>query len=236
MPSNTLESYSICPCTQEHSRGVQTNSTSQLYWKNIESMKLARIIFLIGSLHPKLVGGLEGKSTSDAIATIVGMASHIRHEWSGPRTRNLRHCYAIFIILHLLAVDKGIKGNLSGWLKDFLSNRKGNTREQGEESDIFPLYQGISQGSVLSPFLFYILMDKALSVLDKSLEKERSFKITTVTYADNLVLISNHAYAQHLLTLALAKLETISNILSLQINSSKTKGMSLFLDDSLPKR
>ena len=207
--------------------------------KVMESMQLARLKFLTGPLHPSLVGGLEGKSTSDAIATVVGMASDARHKRSGPRTLNLMHCYAIFIdyekafeladpnsILHLLAVDKGIKGHLLGWLKDYLHNRKGYTRVQGEESDIFPLYQGTPQGSVLSPFLFNILMDKVLSVLDKTLSKERAFKITTVAYADDLVLISNHADAPHLLSSALAKLESISTILGLQINSSKTKAMA----------
>ena len=215
--------------------------------KVMESMQLARLKFLTGPLHPSLVGGLEGKSTSDAIATVVGMASDARHKRSGPRTLSLTHCYAIFVdyekafeladpnvILHLLAVDKGITGNLLGWLKDFLSNRKGYTRVQGEESDIFPLYQGTPQGSVLSPFLFNILMDKALSVLDKSLKKDRSFKITTVAYADDLVLISNHADAPHLLTLALSKLETVSTILGLQINSSKTKAMAWTHSHFLP--
>jgi len=207
--------------------------------KVMESMQLARLKFLTGPLHPSLVGGLEGKSTADAVATVVGMASDARYKRSGPRTLNLMHCYAIFIdyekafeladpdsILHLLAVDKGIKGHLLGWLKDFLQNRKGYTRVQGEESDIFPLYQGTPQGSVLSPFLFNILMDKVLSVLDRSLTKDRAFKITMVAYADDLVLISNHADAPHLLSSALSKLETVSTILGLQINSSKTKAMA----------
>ena len=77
-------------------------------------------------------------------------------------------------------------------------------------------------------------MDKALSVLEKSLKKDRSFKITTVAYADDLVLISNHADAPHLLTLALSKLETVSTILGLQINSSKTKAMAWTHSHFLP--
>jgi len=36
-------------------------------------------------------------------------------------------------------------------------------------------------------------MDKVLSVLDRSLTKDRAFKITMVAYADDFVLISNHA-------------------------------------------
>ena len=126
--------------------------------KIMESMQLER-----------LVGGLEGKSTSNAIATVVGMASDARHKRSGPRTLNLMHCYAVFVdykkafeladsnvILHLLAVDKGIKGNLLGWLKDFLSNRNSYNRVQGEESDMYLLYQGILR--VLFIALFFLTL------------------------------------------------------------------------------
>ena len=148
------------------------------------------------------------------------MASDARHRRSGPRTLNLKHCFAVLIdyekafeladptsILHLLSVDKGIKGHLLGWLRDFLTDRKGYTRLQGEESEIFPLYQGTPQGSVLSPYLFNILMDKVLTVLDAAMGKQRSPKLSVIAYADDLVLISNHADAPHLLTAALGKLE-----------------------------
>ena len=50
-------------------------------------------------------------------------------------------------------------------------------------------------------------MNKTLFVLDKSLKKEHSFRITSVAYADN------HRDAPHLLTIALSKLESISTIL-----------------------
>ena len=207
--------------------------------KIMESMQLARLKYLTGPLHHNLMGGVAGKGTEDAIATVVGMASDARNKRSGRRTLNLLHCYAVFIdyekafeladpncILHLLAVDKGIKGHLLGWLKDFLSDRKGYTKVQGEESDIMPLYQGTPQGSVLSPFLYNILMDKVLTVMEATLGKETSIKITIMAYADDLVLISNHADAAYILTHALGKLESVSTILGLQINASKTKAMA----------
>ena len=188
--------------------------------KIMERMILARLKFLVGPLHPNLMGSTEGKGTSHAIATVISMASDARHRRSGPRTLNLKHCFAVLIdyekafeladptsILHLLSVDKGIKGHLLGWLRDFLTDRKGYTRLQGEESEIFPLYQGTPQGSVLSPYLFNILMDKVLTVLDAAMGKQRSPKLSVIAYADDLVLISNHADAPHLLTAALGKLE-----------------------------
>lgn len=151
----------------------------------------------------------------------------------------MKHCFAIFIdyekafeladpksILHTLTVDKGVNGSILGWLQDFLSHRKGYTIVQGQESDVFSLFQGTPQGSVLSPYLFNILMDKVLTVLYKTLGEDRAPKVTVISYADDLVLISNHADAPSLLTNALSNLESISSILGLQINSSKTKAMA----------
>ena len=60
-------------------------------------MQLARLKFLASPLHPSLVGGLEGKITSYALATVVGMASDAHHKRSGPRTLDLMHFYDIFI-------------------------------------------------------------------------------------------------------------------------------------------
>ena len=95
-------------------------------------MQLARLKCITGPLHRSLAGGLGGKSTADAVETLVGMASDACYNRSAPRTLNLTHCYAFFIdygkafeladpdsILHLLAVDKGIKGHLLGWFNDF---------------------------------------------------------------------------------------------------------------------
>ena len=50
--------------------------------KVMESMQLARFKFLTGPLQPSLVGALERNSTSDAIATVVGIASVAPHKRS----------------------------------------------------------------------------------------------------------------------------------------------------------
>ena len=160
-----MENHTACPSTKEYAIAL-LSCIDQV----MERMQLARLKFLTGPLHPSIVGGLEGKSTSDAVETVVGMASDACYNRSGPRTLNLMHCYAIFIdykkafeladlnsTLHLLAVDKG----------------------------------------------------KVLSASDRSLPKDRDFKITMVAYADDFVIISNHADVPHLLSSALSKLETV---------------------------
>ena len=95
-------------------------------------MVLARLKFQVGSLHPKLVGGVTGRGTTDATGTLAKLASDARHRHSCPTTQVLKHCYALFIdietafelvnleaILYILASVKGIKGNMLARLSDF---------------------------------------------------------------------------------------------------------------------
>ena len=207
--------------------------------KVLERMVLARLKFKTGPLHNFLMGGSQGKGTADAIATVISMASDAKHRRTSNKNLAIKQCLAVFIdfekafeladplaILHILASDKGIKGNLLGWLQDFLTGRQGYTTVQGIKSDILPLFQGTPQGSVLSPFLFNILMDKLLVCLEKQLGKELMDKIVTMAYADDLVLISNHAHSQLILSKALHLMERFSAILGLQINAGKTKAMA----------
>ena len=112
------------------------------------------------------------------------------------------------------------------WIKDYLSGRKGYTIVQGIQSDEFPLENGTPQGSVLSPFLFNILIDKILKMIEHQLGEKASPRVTIIAYADDIVLISNHPHAPHLLTKALHALELASNILGLKINIQKTKAMA----------
>ena len=215
--------------------------------KVMERMVLARLKFQVGPLHPNLVGGVTGRGTTDAIATVTKLASDARHRRSGPTTQSLKHCYALFIdfekafelanseaILHILAAEKGIKGNMLAWLSDFLVGRKGYTIVQGVESDPLVLENGTPQGSVLSPFLFNILIDYLLQIIEVQLGPSLVPKLTIIAYADDIVLVSNHAFASLILSKAAYALELASYIIGLKINTTKTKSMAWTHSHFLP--
>ena len=215
--------------------------------KVMERMILARLKYKVGPLHDNLMGCIQGKGTADAIATLAKLASDATHRRSGPINLCLKACYAIFLdyekafemadpttILHILAVDKGISGKVLGWIKDFLTNRKGYSSVQGVHSDTFPLFNGTPQGSVLSPYLFNILMDKLLTALDESLGPDLNRKLTVISYADDILLVSNHFAAPMILRKAIGHLEMASTALGLQISVSKTKAMAWTHSQFLP--
>ena len=207
--------------------------------KVMERMILSRLRFLIGPLHPNLLGSTKGKGTTDAIATLTKMASDAKYNRSGPKTNALKICLAIFIdfekafelanitsLLSILCNDKGIKGNILGWIQEYLLNRKGYTCVQGIKSETMPLYQGTPQGSVLSPYLFNIIIDKLLNMIYRSLPSNAAKNVSINSYADDIVLVSNHWNAKNNLDLALKGLELGSMILGLKVNLKKTKAMA----------
>ena len=65
-------------------------------------------------------------------------------------------------ILHTLT-KLGVKGNLLAWIQNYLSDRKGYITMEGHSSDTHSFDNGTPQGSILSPFLFNILMHALLS-------------------------------------------------------------------------
>ncbi|KAG0717428.1 RNA-directed DNA polymerase from mobile element jockey [Chionoecetes opilio] len=129
------------------------------------------------------------------------------------------------VILVSLA-EKGIQSRLLRWTLDFLSERQVRVNFQGTLSDLATFENGTPQGSILSPFLFNILVENLVSLPLGTCTK-------ILGYADDLALITTGPWhAQN----AQTAITTVGNRcieLGLKIKTTKTKqGSSLWLTDT----
>ena len=53
----------------------------------------------------------------------------------------------------------GITGDVHGWIKSFLTNRKQKVAVEGKMSSLTDVKSGIPQGSVLGPVLFVVFIN-----------------------------------------------------------------------------
>ncbi len=78
----------------------------------------------------------------------------------------------------------------------------------------------------LGPGRVNVLIDKLLQTIESELGPVVFPKVTVIAYADDIALISNHAFGPALMNKAAYMLEIASNILGLKVNVSKTKAMA----------
>ncbi|GIX84066.1 probable RNA-directed DNA polymerase from transposon BS [Caerostris extrusa] len=136
--------------------------------KLMERIILRRITFHLmnrNMLPQEQYGFRKGHSTIDQILYFVQRVRDAHN------MKPSRHTMAVFLDL-TKAFDKvwknkllgkcfsefNIKGRVLPWLSDFMKNRSFRVRYQNSLSEIFKTYQGIPQGSVLSPTLFSLYL------------------------------------------------------------------------------
>ena len=194
--------------------------------KLMERIILNRLIYKTGNLHPNLYAYTKGRGTQDLIATIL-------HQLTLKSAKNYKA--AIFLdikqafelvnsetILCKL-VSKNVTGKTLAWIQDFLSDRCAKVKFQNAESSTKYFENGTPQGSVLSAFLFNLVMDELCTQLDLKNDNEIAF-----CYADDLIII-NKENSLKLLEIALKcnleKLQKVTYNLGLNIEPSKTVAM-----------
>ncbi|UYV74420.1 hypothetical protein LAZ67_11003501 [Cordylochernes scorpioides] len=99
-----------------------------------------------------------------------------------------------------------IDGKAITWINDFLKNRYIRVKYNGTLSKTFKLYQGLSQGSVLSPTLFTLFI--------AGIEEKNSHKTNIGLFADDIILWSsntNWKKAERDLNKTLLHLEKFAN-------------------------
>ncbi|XP_069992289.1 uncharacterized protein [Penaeus vannamei] len=149
--------------------------------KTMERAVLHRLQYIIPSLHPHIFAYEKGTGTADNIATLLSLTDG---NDSVIVFLDLEKAFELAnhdAILHALA-EKGVKGKLLKWVKDYLSNRKARVRFQGHTSDFYPFENGTPQGGLLGPFLFNLLIVKLVEI---------PFPNNThlLAYADDLQLV-----------------------------------------------
>ena len=187
--------------------------------KTAEKMVLKRLIYKTGPLHPQLYAYREGVGTTECItdvlncinnkqATVVFIDFEKAFELANPAA-----------ILYSL-VQRGIKGHLLAWTKNYSTNREARVRFQGHISQYKILENGTPQGGILSPFLFNILMENIASII-----LPRGVDI--FIFADDVAIISRGTRRNYNLQTAINLVCDKSMELGLKINTNKTKAMAI---------
>ncbi|UYV72918.1 hypothetical protein LAZ67_10001175 [Cordylochernes scorpioides] len=123
-----------------------------------------------------------------------------------------------------------IDGKAITWINDFLKNRYIRVKYNGTLSKTFKLYQGLPQGSVLSPTLFTLFI--------AGIEEKISHKTNIGLFADDIILWSsntNWKKAERDLNKTLFHLEKLANKHKLEFNPQKSDTCLFTTDKKLYK-
>lgn len=185
--------------------------------KTAERMALHRLQWRTADLHPSLFAYLPQRGATDCVVTLL---THMRRGRGIAVFLDLEKAFELASPLAILSAlaRKGIGGKLLAWLREFLHGRGGQVRFQGHVSRRFDHINGTPQGSILSPFLFNVLMEELMSV-----DYGEGAKL--LCYADDLALVLNHRTCLHQVPHALNQLNRKCTELGLKINFEKSKVM-----------
>ncbi|UYV73432.1 hypothetical protein LAZ67_10003172 [Cordylochernes scorpioides] len=123
-----------------------------------------------------------------------------------------------------------IDGKAITWINNFLKNRYIRVKYNGTLSKTFKLYQGLPQGSVLSPTLFTLFI--------AGIEEKISHKTNIGLFADDIILWSrntNWKKAERDLNKTLLHLEKFANKHKLEFNPQKSETCLFTTDKKLYK-
>ena len=204
--------------------------------KLLERMILNRLLYKAGNRHQNLYAYTKGKGTQDLIASILHVLSNDKNKnmKKGAVFLDIKQAFELVnkeVILEKLA-KLGIKGKMLAWIKDFLEDRSAMVRFQNSLSSEKLFQNGTPQGSVLSAFLFNIVMEEILLKLNlNNINSGVAF-----CYADDLIIInisSTFEKLKNMLQDNLSKIGKITKSLGLMIEPSKT--VAMYFNSNLPE-
>ena len=157
-------SSTIIPIPKPGTDKYRPVSLTSCFCKVMERILLNRLMFrLEHALSPRLYGFLPQRSTHHCLMELCARLNPN----SVVAFIDLKSAFDIAnrdVILDQL-VDFGIKGNLLGWIREYLRNMTSRVLFKGAYSSTEGFELGTPQGGVLSPFLFNVLMHRLLSSL-----------------------------------------------------------------------
>ena len=161
-----------------------------------------------------LYGFLPHRGTTDGLVTLVSAITE------NMNSKTNKDCIAVYVDLekavelaHPLVVayeasKLGIEGHMLAYIVDYLKDRKGTIKYQGTKSQVRDFDLRTPQGSCISPFWFNTVMNRLISKeTDDMCPLPYPDEVQTVSYADDIAIISNHKDKNELIQQALAALD-----------------------------
>lgn len=217
-------SSTIIPIPKPGTDKFRPISLTSCFSKVMERVFLNRLMFRLESkLSNRLYGFLPQRGTHHCLMELYTRLTST----SVVAFLDLKSAFDIAnrdIILDQL-VDFGVKGNLLGWVREYLRNRTSRVLFKGAISSVEGFELGTPQGGVLSPFLYNVLMHRLLSLLPEVPG------LTITCYADDICI---HAHTPEILQHFLHSFYVSSSSCGLIISPEKSRIFTLRNPRTLP--
>nr|XP_037284109.1 uncharacterized protein LOC119176867 [Rhipicephalus microplus] len=169
-------------------RPVSLTSTPCKVMERVALERLEWIADHLGFFPEQQTGFRRHRCTANSISDVVATLEDARSSGDVAMLLLLDVESALYGLPHVaveVALDRlGISGSLRGFMTAFLSGRTFRVRVGGATSQPKVITAGVSQGSVLSPFLF----NMALAGLPASLPTDTRFPARCSVYADDVAI------------------------------------------------
>ena len=208
-------------------RGISLIPTMCKLYTNILNKRLVEYMDINNVIQDEQNGFRKDRSCEDHIYSLTSI---IRN-----RKNDGRDKYTCFVdmakafdrvnrdILFIKLANIGVSGNMLESIKTLYAECKASVNVNGSYTDFFNITAGVKQGDGISPTLFSIFIDnlvKGIKELDLGVEIDTNFQVSTLLFADDIVLIAPNEVNLQLMLDYLTKW-CVENRMEVNINKTK---------------